>query len=510
MTSSYQSLVPGFKQVEEFGPDEEYEDEEETTYVTVDLGAVEPTLLPSSAEYRLIGLDTPTPFLQLSGTIFKGYHDTLLGTELLFSEDKDATGRPLRHIASSEQRVRFKEVQLERKGSSEDAELPSTKGKRKGKEKEQASSSSFPSYLSQIDSSELLDRMTGSAPEAVEGVEDDGDNEDGPRKSRRRGRRKSSSSKGKGKGKEKAADSDYDPDSGHCDGMAVQPPAILKLYSNPALLIASALSIHGLRKRSLSPSGAVAAFVVGWLMMNVKVYVVGVSLIVFYLTGSKATKYGKSKKRLLEDGYEEAGYRTGWQVLCNSIWALLASIAWTVAFVPDAYVTVVSKLLGNGLSRTLLMAVLGHFACCLGDTLASELGILSHSQPILITTLKPVPPGTNGGISLGGTLASIIGGIIIGLTFSVSLILQNSHCATNASSLVTSTVIWGAIAGGGGSMVDSFLGATIQETVYSEEKKRITEHGGGGKAINGLNLLTNNQVNLLSSFLTALYTAYYA
>ena len=34
------------------------------------------------------GLDTPTPFLQLSGTIFQGTHQSLLGTELLFTEDK--------------------------------------------------------------------------------------------------------------------------------------------------------------------------------------------------------------------------------------------------------------------------------------------------------------------------------------------------------------------------------------------------------------------------------------
>ncbi|KIJ67217.1 hypothetical protein HYDPIDRAFT_84729 [Hydnomerulius pinastri MD-312] len=86
---SAQSLVPGYRQVEAFGPNEDYlEEDEEISYVTLDLGVVEPTLLPSSSTYRLIGLDTPTPFLQLSGSIFKGQHDTLLGTELLFMEEK--------------------------------------------------------------------------------------------------------------------------------------------------------------------------------------------------------------------------------------------------------------------------------------------------------------------------------------------------------------------------------------------------------------------------------------
>lgn len=39
------------------------------------------------------GLDTPTPFLQLSGSIFKGEHDRLLGTELLFTESKGMSSR---------------------------------------------------------------------------------------------------------------------------------------------------------------------------------------------------------------------------------------------------------------------------------------------------------------------------------------------------------------------------------------------------------------------------------
>lgn len=52
--SEFASLCPGYNQVEEFGPDEEYE-EEEVSYVTLDLGGeIEPTLIASSSNYRLI------------------------------------------------------------------------------------------------------------------------------------------------------------------------------------------------------------------------------------------------------------------------------------------------------------------------------------------------------------------------------------------------------------------------------------------------------------------------
>lgn len=81
-----------------------------------------------------------------------------------------------------------------------------------------------------------------------------------------------------------------------------------------ALLVATLLSVHGLRKRSLSPSGAAAAFVVGFGMMSVKLRMFGVGLIVFYLSGSRATKFGKATKRKLEDTRNEAGYRTAFQV----------------------------------------------------------------------------------------------------------------------------------------------------------------------------------------------------
>jgi hypothetical protein len=43
-----------------------------------------------------------------------------------------------------------------------------------------------------------------------------------------------------------------------------------------------------------------------------------------------------------------------------------------------------------------LMAI-GVLSCCAGDTWAIEVGSVVSSTPILITTLKRVPPGTNGG-----------------------------------------------------------------------------------------------------------------
>jgi len=58
--NSDKRLAPGFGQVDAFDSDERYDRDEdgevieEISYVTLDLGAVEPTLVPSSSTYRLI------------------------------------------------------------------------------------------------------------------------------------------------------------------------------------------------------------------------------------------------------------------------------------------------------------------------------------------------------------------------------------------------------------------------------------------------------------------------
>jgi uncharacterized membrane protein len=179
-------------------------------------------------------------------------------------------------------------------------------------------------------------------------------------------------------------------------------------------------------------------------------------------------------------------------VICNSLAAFFACVAWNVMFVDkslhrrvlwsyhgdvnqieyDGQWCPVDVDVAGGLSRVLMFATLGfappflftlhsllyavvtsHFACCLGDTLASELGILSRSPPRLITTFRMVPPGTNGALSVVGTLASVCGGIFMGFVMSGCLLWENAACRQSWPSLMSECMWWGAIGGGFGSLV---------------------------------------------------------
>jgi uncharacterized protein (TIGR00297 family) len=65
------------------------------------------------------------------------------------------------------------------------------------------------------------------------------------------------------------------------------------------------------------------------------------------------------------------------------------------------------------------------YGCCMGDTFASELGILSKEEPRLITQLwKRVPAGTNGGITVVGTVAALTGGLLLDVVLSVTTMIM--------------------------------------------------------------------------------------
>ena len=90
------SLCPGYRNVDTFALEEEYESDEEVCYVTLDLGDVEPKLVPSSNSYRLI----VSSFRYLRSLFYARFGNLGLGHIYTISSDtgnspKRATRSPL-------------------------------------------------------------------------------------------------------------------------------------------------------------------------------------------------------------------------------------------------------------------------------------------------------------------------------------------------------------------------------------------------------------------------------
>lgn len=163
------------------------------------------------------------------------------------------------------------------------------------------------------------------------------------------------------------------------------------------LLLCAVLSLISYRMRLLTASGSLAAFVMGaivgifgsinWLLL----------LIAFTVAGFVVTrfKFDIKKQRGVQEG--KRGERTWKNVTANGL-------------VPAA-VAVGAWALGAQNSYEAGLIYLTSIAVAASDTIASELGVLSGKAK-LITTMKPVPAGTDGGVSLLGTFWAFMGSLI--------------------------------------------------------------------------------------------------
>jgi uncharacterized protein (TIGR00297 family) len=283
------------------------------------------------------------------------------------------------------------------------------------------------------------------------------------------------------------------------DSLQISP---LRWVSATAVSVAVTSWGHG--RNSLSTSGALLALLVGFCLTLAHVSFL-FALLVFFLSSSKATKFKQDIKKRFESDFKEGGQRNWLQVLCNGGMATELSLLYLLD-VGSADLPVDFR--HHYRASWLGMGILGALACCNGDTWASELGsVLSKDEPILITTLKKVPRGTNGAISFPGLVVSFFGGMVIGVAYACGIYLATPNIEMAQAPEQWKIIIVGGLAGLFGSIVDSLLGATVQYSGRDKKTGKIVEVAKEGVSkISGRMILDNHSVNLVSSIITALVT----
>ncbi|XP_023376648.1 transmembrane protein 19 isoform X2 [Pteropus medius] len=267
-----------------------------------------------------------------------------------------------------------------------------------------------------------------------------------------------------------------------------------------SLVVPVLITAHGFKKKSLDHSGALGGLVVGFILAISNVSFC-TSLLMFFFSSSQLTKWkGKIKKRL-DSEYKEGGQRTWIQVFCNGAVATELALLYMIENGPGEIPIDFSK---QYTASWLCLSLLAALACCAGDTWASEVGtVLSKSSPRLITTWEKVPVGTNGGVTMVGLASSLLGGTFVGITyFLTQLVFVND---LDISVPQWPIIAFGGLAGLLGSIVDSYLGATMQFSGLDESTGMVVNSPmKEAKFISGKPILDNNAVNLFSSVIIAL------
>jgi uncharacterized protein (TIGR00297 family) len=205
------------------------------------------------------------------------------------------------------------------------------------------------------------------------------------------------------------------------------------------LVASGAIAVLAWRRGSLSRSGAIAALGTGAL-----IFVGGgapwfITLIVFFATSTLLGRVAATRKATVKREFSKSDTRDAWQVLANG--GVAAAAALGMALAPDA---------------RWLYAFAGALATANGDTWATELGTLSRRDPWSLVKLARVPRGTSGAISPLGLAATVAGAAVIALTIAVA-----PDPALRAR-LAVVVIVSGTL----GALVDSLLGATLQESFH--------------------------------------------
>jgi len=150
--------------------------------------------------------------------------------------------------------------------------------------------------------------------------------------------------------------------------------------------------------RLLDRGGIAAAWVLGTVALGLGSWRTYLLLWIFLAAGTAVTRLHREEKR--RRGLEDEARRGAGHVLANGSLCLLGSLVWGLG--------------GHGEIAGMLVAA--GLAAALSDTAASEIGKAWGRTAYALPAFRRVPPGTEGAVSVAGTLAGAAGAAVVAAT----------------------------------------------------------------------------------------------
>ncbi|MEH2467314.1 TIGR00297 family protein [Nostoc sp.] len=200
-------------------------------------------------------------------------------------------------------------------------------------------------------------------------------------------------------------------------------------------------------KKLLTPAGLFHAWFLAiliWVTLGWQGYAV---VMFYFLVGSGVTRIGLAQKEAEGIAEKRSGARGPENVWGSALTGALCALG--VGIINSGFIVPSPQFLVPNLQSLLLLGYVASFSTKLADTTASEVGKAYGKSTFLITTLQPVPRGTEGAVSLEGTLAGIVASVAIAFVgWGVGLIdlLGVAWCvlaafiATNLESVIGATL----------------------------------------------------------------------
>ena len=201
-------------------------------------------------------------------------------------------------------------------------------------------------------------------------------------------------------------------------------------------IVNAVLAVAAYAAKGVGLSGAVWGWVLGSLLYGFGGYRSFLMLLLFFILGTACTRAGYARKAALGIAQDKGGRRGARNAFANtSAGVLFAFLAISTPY-----------------GAAFFLAVVAAFAPAASDTIASEIGQAYGRRHFLVTTFRRVPAGTDGAVSLEGSLAGIGASLVLGGAAFWAGLISPAGVAVVAVAAFTGTTL------------ESYLGAGFEQT----------------------------------------------